>query len=114
MIKFESAMFATIKPPPCMAVSITAKAMRAKGESVVDLSLGEPDFDTPSHVVEAMCKGLARYTARDGLAEFRQAIVAASRMLSRLRRIGSRRPSLPAADGFCSTLRRTPRGDLLS
>ncbi len=80
MIKFESARVATIKSSPSMAVSMAAKAMKAKGESVVDLSLGEPDFETPSHVVEAaieaMRKGLTRYTAPDGLPELRQAIVA--------------------------------------
>lgn len=80
MLKFESARVATIKSSPSMAVSMAAKAMKAKGESVVDLSLGEPDFDTPSHVVEAaveaMRKGLTRYTAPDGLPELRQAIVA--------------------------------------
>ncbi|MBB3612490.1 pyridoxal phosphate-dependent aminotransferase [Rhizobium sp. BK602] len=80
MIKFESARAATIKSSPSMAVSMAAKAMRAKGEHVVDLSLGEPDFDTPSHVVEAaieaMRKGLTRYTAPDGLPELRDAIVA--------------------------------------
>ena len=71
---------ASIKSSPSMAVSMAAKAMRAKGESVIDLSLGEPDFDTPAHIVEAaveaMRKGLTRYTAPDGLPELRQAIVA--------------------------------------
>lgn len=80
MIKFESARVASIKSSPSMAVSMTAKAMRAKGENVIDLSLGEPDFETPDHVVEAaveaMRKGLTRYTAPDGLPELRQAIVA--------------------------------------
>ena len=41
MIAFESKRVATIKSSPSMAVSIAAKAMRAKGEHVVDLSLGE-------------------------------------------------------------------------
>ncbi|WFU11802.1 pyridoxal phosphate-dependent aminotransferase (plasmid) [Rhizobium sp. CB3090] len=80
MIAFESSRVATIKSSPSMAVSMAAKAMRAKGEQVVDLSLGEPDFDTPAHIVEAaieaMRKGLTRYTAPDGLPELRQAIVA--------------------------------------
>jgi len=80
MIAFESSRVATIKSSPSMAVSMAAKAMRAKGEQVVDLSLGEPDFDTPGHIVEAaveaMRKGLTRYTAPDGLPELRQAIVA--------------------------------------
>ena len=53
--------------------------MRAKVESVVDLSLGEPDFDTPGHIVEAavdaMKRGVTRYTAPEGLPELREAIV---------------------------------------
>ncbi|ARM92118.1 aspartate aminotransferase B (plasmid) [Rhizobium sp. CIAT894] len=80
MIKFESTRVASIKSSPSMAVSMAAKAMRAKGENVIDLSLGEPDFETPDHVVEAaveaMRKGLTRYTAPNGLPELRQAIVA--------------------------------------
>ncbi|MBA1345212.1 pyridoxal phosphate-dependent aminotransferase [Rhizobium sp. WYCCWR 11152] len=80
MIAFESTRVATIKSSPSMAVSVAAKAMRAKGEHVVDLSLGEPDFETPDHIVqaaiEAMRKGLTRYTAPDGLVELREAIVA--------------------------------------
>ncbi|MGQ3291018.1 MAG: hypothetical protein ACT6U0_02190 [Shinella sp.] len=70
MIVFESARASTIKSSPSMAVSMAAKAMRAKGESVIDLSLGEPDFDTPAHIVEAavdaMKRGITRNTAPDG------------------------------------------------
>jgi len=80
MITFESARAATIKSSPSMAISMAAKAMRAKGENVVDLSLGEPDFDTPAHIVEAaidaMRRGVTRYTAPDGLPELRAAIAA--------------------------------------
>ncbi|MXN45360.1 aminotransferase class I/II-fold pyridoxal phosphate-dependent enzyme [Shinella kummerowiae] len=76
---FESARASTIKSSPSMAVSMAAKAMRAKGEPVIDLSLGEPDFDTPAHIVEAavdaMKRGITRYTAPDGLPELREAIV---------------------------------------
>jgi len=79
MIAFESRRAATIKSSPSMAVSMAAKAMRARGENVLDLSLGEPDFDTPQHIVEAaigaMRSGITRYTAPDGLPELRQAIV---------------------------------------
>lgn len=79
MIVFESARASTIKSSPSMAVSMAAKAMRAKGEHVIDLSLGEPDFDTPAHIVEAavdaMKRGITRYTAPDGLPELREAIV---------------------------------------
>ena len=79
MIAFESRKASTIKSSPSMAVSMAAKAMRAKGEHVIDLSLGEPDFETPAHIVEAaveaMKRGITRYTAPDGLPELREAIV---------------------------------------
>ncbi len=78
-IAFENRRAATIQSSPSMAVSMAAKAMRAKGEHVIDLSLGEPDFDTPAHIVaaavDAMKRGLTRYTAPDGLPELRAAIV---------------------------------------
>jgi aspartate aminotransferase len=80
MMVFENKRASTIKSSPSMAVSMAAKAMRARGEHVVDLSLGEPDFDTPAHIVEAavdaMRRGITRYTAPDGLPELREAIVA--------------------------------------
>ncbi|UJW77634.1 pyridoxal phosphate-dependent aminotransferase [Rhizobium sp. SL42] len=80
MIKFENTRAATIQSSPSMAVSMAAKAMMAKGEYVIDLSLGEPDFNTPGHIIEAaidaMKRGVTRYTAPDGLPELRQAIVA--------------------------------------
>ena len=79
MIAFESRRAAAVKSSPTMAISSAAKAMRARGEHVIDLSLGEPDFETPSHIVEAaveaMKRGITRYTAPDGLPELREAIV---------------------------------------
>ncbi|WP_246763192.1 hypothetical protein [Rhizobium sp. 007] len=70
MMVFESSRAATIKSSPSMAVSMAAKAMRARRGHVVELSLGEPDFDTPLHIVdaaiEAMRRGVTRYTAPDG------------------------------------------------
>ncbi len=34
-------------------VLVRARALEAKGRSVIHLEIGEPDFDTPAHVVEA-------------------------------------------------------------
>jgi aspartate aminotransferase len=79
MIAFESRRAATVKSSPTMAISSAAKAMQARGEHVIDLSLGEPDFETPAHIVEAaidaMKRGITRYTAPDGLPDLRQAVV---------------------------------------
>ena len=56
-----------------------ANEMRASGVDVIDLSVGEPDFDTPDFIkqyaVEGLAKGLTRYTATAGTIEFRKAIV---------------------------------------
>ncbi|NMC49069.1 MAG: aspartate transaminase, partial [Desulfovibrio sp.] len=42
-----------IKPSATLAMSAKAKEMRASGRRVLDLSAGEPDFPTPSHIKEA-------------------------------------------------------------
>ncbi len=56
-----------------------AGEMRARGENVIDLSVGEPDFDTPQFIkdyaIEGLQKGLTKYTATAGSAEFRSSIV---------------------------------------
>ncbi len=56
-----------------------AGEMRASGIDVIDLSVGEPDFDTPQfikdHTVEGLQMGLTKYTASAGTAEFRSSIV---------------------------------------
>ena len=62
-----------------MAITQTARDMRAKGRDVISLSAGEPDFDTPQHIrdaaVEAMNSGKTRYTAVDGIPELKDAII---------------------------------------
>ncbi len=67
-----------IKPSPSMAISARAGEMRAAGIDVINLGLGEPDFPTPPHVVEAakeaMQRGDTRYTAADGTAAVKAAI----------------------------------------
>lgn len=55
-----------------------ARDLKSKGHHVVDLSLGEPDFDTPQHIKEAAKKalddGYTKYTPVPGLVELREAI----------------------------------------
>lgn len=57
-----------------------ASDLRAKGVDVIDLSVGEPDFDTPEFIKklawEGLEKGLTKYTPTSGLAEFRDSICA--------------------------------------
>jgi len=57
-----------------------ARELRAAGKSIIDLSQGEPDFNTPDHVIEAahraMQSGQTHYTQVDGTPELKAAIAA--------------------------------------
>jgi aspartate aminotransferase len=59
-------------------MSQRARELRAKGQDIVSLTLGEPDFDTPRHIQdaasEAMRKGLTHYSPVAGIADLRQAV----------------------------------------
>jgi aspartate aminotransferase len=60
-------------------ISEKARQMAALGKPVIDLGLGEPDFDTPSHIIEAAYaaarRGETRYPTTSGTASLRAAIV---------------------------------------
>ena len=66
-----------IQESATMAISSRAKAMKQAGEDVVAMAAGEPDFDTPEHIVaaarEALDSGFTRYTPASGVAELREA-----------------------------------------
>jgi aspartate/methionine/tyrosine aminotransferase len=61
-------------------VLVRARALEAKGRSVIHLEIGEPDFPTPAHIVEAAKKALdegwTHYGPTQGLPELREAIAA--------------------------------------
>jgi len=65
---------------PSVTLSLTAKAkdLKAKGENVVGLTAGEPDFDTPEVIkqgaIEAIRRGETKYTAAEGIAPLRKAV----------------------------------------
>jgi aspartate aminotransferase len=67
-----------IKPSPTLGMAAEAAALKAEGKDIVDLSAGEPDFDTPEHVKEAARRALARgqtkYTAVGGTNEVKDAV----------------------------------------
>ena len=69
-----------IKPSPSTSAADRANELRRQGKSIVNLVVGEPDFDTPVHIREAaaaaMNKGQTRYTLMAGTVELRQAIAA--------------------------------------
>ncbi|HEX8969845.1 MAG TPA: pyridoxal phosphate-dependent aminotransferase [Chloroflexota bacterium] len=61
-------------------VLVRARALEARGRSVIHLEIGEPDFDTPAHIVaaaqEALEEGHTHYGPGAGLPELRQAVAA--------------------------------------
>jgi aspartate/methionine/tyrosine aminotransferase len=63
---------------PTLKISAKAKAMKAEGIDVVDLSVGEPDFPTPENIKEAGIKAIrenfTKYTESDGILALRKAI----------------------------------------
>ena len=63
-----------------LAVSRRAKELAAEGVEVIDLSAGEPDFDSPAVAIDgaiaALRQGMTRYTAAAGLPELRAALAA--------------------------------------
>jgi len=68
-----------IKPSPTLAVTTRARELRAQGRDVIGLGAGEPDFDTPQNIkdaaVDAIARGMTRYTAVDGTPELKQAVL---------------------------------------
>jgi aspartate aminotransferase len=69
-------------------VLVKAKALEAQGRDIIHLEIGEPDFDTPTNIIEAGCdalrKGFTHYGPSAGLMELREVI---ARHVSQTRRV---------------------------
>ena len=69
-----------IKPSPSSMATQRARALKAAGHDVVGLTAGEPDFDTPPNVVEAVVRAMAasktKYTDIGGTPELKAAVCA--------------------------------------
>src|SRR5437764_15256430 len=69
-------------------VLVKAKALEAKGRDIIHLEIGEPDFDTPSNIIEAGCdalrEGFTHYVPSAGMMELREVI---ARYVSGTRRV---------------------------
>jgi aspartate aminotransferase len=67
-----------LTPSSTLAITTKAKALKQEGHDVIGLGAGEPDFNTPDHIIEAayraMQEGHTKYTAGAGISELRQAI----------------------------------------
>ncbi|MEW5770371.1 MAG: pyridoxal phosphate-dependent aminotransferase [Pseudomonadota bacterium] len=70
----------SIKPSPTLAVAAKATKMKAEGKDIINLGVGEPDFDTPQHIkdagIAAINNGFTKYTAVGGTPSLKQAVCA--------------------------------------
>ncbi|MDQ0160702.1 pyridoxal phosphate-dependent aminotransferase [Alkalibacillus salilacus] len=68
----------SLTPSSTLAITSKAKALKAEGHDVVGLGAGEPDFNTPSYILDAakqaMDEGKTNYTPAGGLPELKQVI----------------------------------------
>ncbi|HPT18774.1 MAG TPA: pyridoxal phosphate-dependent aminotransferase [Methanothrix sp.] len=69
---------ASIQESTTLKISAMAKRLAAAGQDIIDMGVGEPDFDTPKHIVEAGCSsirmGETRYAPTAGIPELRRII----------------------------------------
>ena len=68
----------SLQPSATMAINAKAQEMRAQGRKVISLAVGEPDFVTPDHIIEAakqaLDEGFVKYTPVPGIPELRDAV----------------------------------------
>ena len=68
-----------IQPSSTMALTSKANELRQKGEDIIVLTVGEPDFDTPKYIKDsakiAIDNGMTKYTAVDGTLSLKKAII---------------------------------------
>jgi aspartate aminotransferase len=68
-----------LTPSTTLAITAKANALKAEGHDVIGLGAGEPDFNTPIHIIEkaeaAMREGLTKYTPSGGLPQLKKSII---------------------------------------
>jgi aspartate aminotransferase len=79
-MSFVSSYVAAVPPSMTLAVTNAAKVLKKQGVDVLSFGAGEPDFNTPNHIVQAaiqaLNEGKTRYTESNGLLELREALAA--------------------------------------
>tara|TARA_A100000164_G_scaffold241959_1_gene215108 strand:+ start:498 stop:1694 length:1197 start_codon:yes stop_codon:yes gene_type:complete len=78
MSKKFSNLVEKIKPSFTLQMTARAAELRAQGEDVINFGVGEPDFNTPDHIIKAgkkaMVDGYTKYTPGSGMLELKEAI----------------------------------------
>ena len=74
-----SKRMSSLRVSPTTALFAKVEEMKRKGEDIVSLNVGEPDFPTPEHIKEAGIKAIrddfTKYTTGNGIAPLREAII---------------------------------------
>jgi len=77
---FIADRLSAVQPSATIAVSQKARDLAAAGRDIISLGAGEPDFDTPDHIIAAAKKalddGMTRYTGVNGIPALQDAIIA--------------------------------------
>lgn len=78
----------SIEPSPTVRLGALITEMKSRGEKVLSLAIGEPDFPTPAHIVDAAKEALdadfTKYTPAPGIRELREAIAEKSQKENRI------------------------------
>jgi aspartate aminotransferase len=78
MIKVSDRV-SSIAPSMTLAISAKANELKAAGEKVINFGVGEPDFNTPDHIIkaakDAMDAGKTKYVAAAGLPALKESVV---------------------------------------
>jgi aspartate aminotransferase len=78
MSQHLSSLLERFSEPETLKMAKLGRELRAKGVDVIDLSLGEPDFDTPQHIKDAAIKAIndnwSHYTPVPGYLDLREAV----------------------------------------
>lgn len=73
-----SSLLNRFSEPETLKMAKLGRELRAQGIDVIDLSLGEPDFDTPQHIKDAAIKAIndnwSHYTPVPGFLDLREAV----------------------------------------
>lgn len=77
--KYIASRMKSLVPSASISIAEEVKEMKARGADIVDLSWGEPDFNTPQNIISAAKKGIdkgfTKYTNSRGIIDLRKAII---------------------------------------
>ena len=73
-----SSLIGKINPSFTLEMTAKAAALRAQGVDIINFGVGEPDFNTPNHIIEAgkqaMDDGFTKYTPGSGIIDLKKAL----------------------------------------